>query len=118
MKLKTKQTYSNVTIQNTSIFLTLNVPFSLNCVTGVSVIQMIVWVNEEGKKQYELEAMDVIDMVYMGRSIQGYKAVREFLDYHKNLGINIEEQIDANVAESFNEKIVARILKDINFSNE
>ncbi len=117
MRLKTKQTYSNVTIQNTSIFLTLNVPFSIECLTGISVVQMIVWVNEEGKKQYELEDMEYTDMVYMGRKLNSYKEVREFLEYHKNLGINLEEQIETSVAESFNEKIVARILKDINFSN-
>lgn len=63
-------------------------------------IQVFVGVNPDGERYVDTDITEHEDIVFMGMNVENdYKAIKAFKENFKNMGIDIDKQMDAQIQE-------------------
>jgi hypothetical protein len=73
-------------------------------------IQIISYFNKLNKTEFEVEVVDISDLTYMGMTVT---STSKIIDFHKELGINVWEEIDKKVKLILTEEKLIEIIGEL-----
>jgi hypothetical protein len=79
-------------------------------------MSLVVWKDDSDEEvQYETEFTDISHITYRGMEIQGYNKWNKFKEFHKEMGIDYEELIQAEYDKVVTDKVVNKLVKETKF---
>lgn len=101
---------TNYKVRSASAFLNIEVPVELNTVSATIIHQLMIGINEEGSLVFDRDWIDTENVVYNGVKVKDY---RKFMEFHKEIGIDIDRALYDKSEELFSDEECQRIANEM-----
>jgi hypothetical protein len=84
----------NFKVVGKTIFLNISVPVEIGQIKLDHIYQISVYrAKEKGKVLYDIDDVDYQNISYMGMKVEGYQGFRKLREFHKELGIDLDQLV-------------------------
>ena len=103
----------NFKVVGKTIFLNISVPVQVGQIKLNNVYQLSIYKSKEiNSLLYDIDDVDYKDVTYMGMEVDGYKGFEKLRHFHKELGIDIDNEIRKAASEKFDPQELEKFVND------
>ena len=102
-----------IKITNKTIFLSISVPVQVGQIKLENIYQLSIYRGKGGNGLlYDIDDVDYQNVTYMGMEVDGYKGFGKLREFHKELGIDIDNEIRKAASEKFDPQELEKWIND------
>jgi hypothetical protein len=103
----------NFKVTSKTIFLSISVPVQVGQIKLDNVYQLSIYrAKESNNLLYDIDNIDYQNVTYMGMKVDGYKGFGKLREFHKELGIDIDNEIRKAASEKFDPQELEKWIND------
>jgi hypothetical protein len=103
----------NFKVTGKTIFLNVSVPVEIGQIKLDHIYQISVYrAKEKGKVLYDIDDVDYQNISYMGMKVEGYQGFRKLREFHKELGIDLDQLVREEASKQLTPDELERWLND------
>jgi uncharacterized membrane protein len=100
-------------VTSKTIFLSISVPVQVGQIKLDSVYQVSIYrAKESNGLLYDIDDVDYQNVTYMGMEVEGYKGFGKLREFHKELGIDIDNEIRKEASEKLDPQELEKWIND------
>ena len=103
----------NFKVTNKTIFLSISVPVQVGQIKLNNIYQLSIYrAKESNGLLYDIDDVDYQNVTYMGMKVDGYSGFGKLREFHKELGIDIDNEIKKAASEKFDPQELEKWIND------
>jgi hypothetical protein len=103
----------NFKVTSKTIFLSISVPVQVGQIKLDNIYQLSIYrAKESNGLLYDIDNIDYKDVTYMGMKVDGYSGFGKLREFHKELGIDIDNEITKAASEKLDPQELEKFIND------